>query len=90
MIFKGQNGYTISVLFRYQDIKMAHPIPPNSVGFVPNPNLILPLYIQTEVVRVQDHNGAVWTFRRPRPLSIVAGAQLVLQCDRDLLARYVV
>jgi hypothetical protein len=70
--------------------KMANIQPPNSVGYVPNPNLILPIYIQTEVVRVQDRNGVVWRIRRPRPLSIVSGAQLVLQCDRELLARYLV
>ncbi len=67
---------------------MAAPIHPNSVGFVHNPNLILPVYIQFEVVRVQDHLGVVRHVRRPRPLSIISGAQLVLQCDRELLARY--
>ncbi len=67
---------------------MANILPPNSVGYVHNPNLVLPIYIQTEVIRVQDQNGVVWNIRRPRPLSILSGAQLVLQCDRDLLARY--
>ncbi len=69
-------------------VKMADILPPSSVGYVHNPNIVLPLYIQTEVVRVLDHNGDIWNVRRPRPLSIIAGAQLVLQCDRDLLARY--
>ncbi len=67
---------------------MAVLLPPNSVGFHPNPNLVLPVYIQTEVVTVQDVFGVVWHIRRPRPLSIISGAQVVLQCDRDLLARY--
>jgi hypothetical protein len=67
---------------------MANILPPNSVGYVHNPNLVLPIYIQTEVIRVQDQNGVVWNVRRPRPLSILSGAQLVLQCDRELLARY--
>ncbi len=66
---------------------MAYLDPPNSVGYVPNPNLVLPVYIRTEVIRVQDPHGVVWHIRRPRPPSIIAGAQLVLQCDRDLLAR---
>jgi hypothetical protein len=68
---------------------MANLLPPNSIGFVHNPNLVLPVYIQTEVVRVQDVQGNVWSFRRPRPLSVLAGASIVLQSDRDLLARFV-
>jgi hypothetical protein len=67
---------------------MAYLLPPPSVGFVHNPNLVLPTYIVSEVVRIQDTRGVVWTFRRPRPLSIVCGAQIVLQCDRELLQRY--
>ncbi len=68
--------------------RMAVILPPMSVGFVPNPNLVLPVYIQTEVVQVQDPQGEIWNIRRARPPSVISGAQVVLQCDRDLLARY--
>jgi hypothetical protein len=66
---------------------MALLAPPLYVGFIANPNLILPIYIQTEVITLTDVHGTVWQLRRPRPLSLLAGAQVVLQCDRDLLAR---
>jgi hypothetical protein len=66
---------------------MANISPPSSIGFVQNPNLVLPLYLRTEVVRVQDAQGTIWHIRRPRPLSIISGAMVVLQSDRDLLAR---
>jgi hypothetical protein len=66
---------------------MASLLPPASIGFVPNPNLVLPVYIQTEIVRIQDGQGVVWHVRRPRPLSVISGALIVLQSDRDLLAR---
>ncbi len=68
---------------------MANLLPPNSIGYVPNPNLVLPQYVQFEVIRIQDVRGDVWSFRRPRPLSVLAGAAVVLQSDRDLLARFV-
>ncbi len=66
---------------------MAHLLPPPSVGFVHNPNLVLPDYVTTEVVQIMDPYGVVHLLRRPRPLSVVAGAQIVLQCDRDRLQR---
>ncbi len=68
---------------------MASLLPPTSVGFVPNPNVVLPAYVTTEILQIQDVQGTVWNIRRPRPLSIIAGAQIVLQCDRELLARCV-
>jgi hypothetical protein len=66
---------------------MANIVPPPASGFVANPNLILPTYILTEVVRIQDQAGNLMVVRRPRPLSIIVGAQVVLQCDRQQLAR---
>ncbi len=69
--------------------KMASLLPPDCIGFVANPNIILPVYVQSEVVRVQDTQGVEWLIRRPRPLSVISGAQIVLQSDRELLARFV-
>ena len=63
--------------------------PPSCIGFVRNPNLVLPLYILTEVNVFRDENGLVVTHRRPRPLSVIAGAEVVLQSDPERLARYV-
>ena len=62
--------------------------PPSCLGFVRNPNLVLPPYITTEVHLYRDEAGSLVTHRRPRPLSIIAGAEFVLQCDQDKLARY--
>ncbi len=64
--------------------------PPTSIGFVRNPNLILPLYILTEVHTIQLGVGQVANLRRPRPLSVISGAEVVLQSDPFLLRRYVV
>ncbi len=61
--------------------------PPPNVGFIPNPNLALPIYLLTEVHPVQLDDGQVVMVRRPRPISVVAGARLVLQCDPDRLRR---
>ncbi len=66
---------------------LAGVIPPVSIGFVANPNLILPLYVRYEVVTITDVDGNDWNLRRPRPLSILAGAHLLLQSDRELFAR---
>ncbi len=63
-------------------------LPPPYVGFVHNPNLVLPDYILFEVVQIMDQNGIIQLLRRPRPPSITACAQLVLQCDRHRLQRY--
>ena len=63
--------------------------PPSCIGFTLRPHLQLPLYIQTEVHTVQLYDGSLLTRRRPRPLSIVAGAKVVLQADQDLLGRFV-
>jgi hypothetical protein len=68
-------------------VLMANFTPPDSIGFVPNPNLVLPPYIAFEVVVIYDIHGVPWHLRRPRPLSLLAGAQVVLQSDRELLAR---
>ena len=64
--------------------------PPSCLGFVPNPNLVLPPYIITEVHLYHDEAGVLISHRRPRPLSVVAGAEFVLQCDQERLARLVV
>ena len=61
---------------------------PACIGFVPRPNLVLPPYILTEVYRFRDVDGVFVRLRRPRPLSIIAGAEVVLQSDPALLARY--
>ncbi len=61
--------------------------PPPNVGFVPNPQLVLPIYLMTEVHPVRLEDGQVVMVRRPRPLSVVSGARLVLQCDPELLMR---
>jgi hypothetical protein len=67
---------------------MAHILPPPpNVGYVPNPNLVLPLYLLTEVHPVRLEDGQVVMVRRPRPLSVIAGARVVLQCDPDRLRR---
>ena len=63
--------------------------PPSCLGFVRNPNLVLPPYITTEVHVYRDESGNLITHRRPRPLSVIAGAEFILQCDQDRLARYV-
>ncbi len=63
--------------------------PPPNVGFVPNPNLVLPVYLLTEVHQVRLEDGQTLNLRRPRPISVVAGARLVLQCDPVRLCRYV-
>ena len=63
--------------------------PPAFLGFVRNPNLVLPPYIISEVHLYNDEAGNVITHRRPRPLSIIAGAEVVLQCDQEKLARLV-
>ncbi len=60
--------------------------PPN-VGYQPNANLVLPLYVLTEVHEVHAQNGQIAYLRRPRPLSLIAGARVVLQCDPHLLCR---
>ena len=62
---------------------------PSCIGFVRNPNLVLPLYVLTEVHTVHDEAGHPIHIRRPRPLSVIAGAAVVLQSDQALLARYV-
>ncbi len=64
--------------------------PPPNVGFVPNPNLNLPIYLLTEVHTIRLEGGQIVNLRRPRPLSVIAGAQVVLQCDRERLQRYFV
>ncbi len=61
--------------------------PPPNVGFVPNPQLVLPIYLLTEVHPVLLEDGQVVRVRRPRPLSVIAGARMVLQCDPDRLRR---
>ena len=63
--------------------------PPSCLGFVRNPNLTLPPYIISEVHLYRDEAGNLITHRRPRPLSVVAGVEFVLQCDQEKLARYV-
>jgi hypothetical protein len=68
---------------------MANFAPPPEVGFRRNPNLILPIYIVSEVHSVVAESGEVINVRRPRPPSVVSGAELVLQCDQDLLKRCV-
>ncbi len=64
--------------------------PPASIGFYRNPNLVLPLYILTEVHTVRLHNGNLANLRRPRPLSVISGAEVVLQSDPFLLRRYLI
>ncbi len=61
--------------------------PPASIGFVHNPNLVLPMYIHTEVHTIRLPNGHIVNLRRPRPLSVVSGAEVVLQSDPFLLRR---
>ena len=63
--------------------------PPPNVGFVPNPNLVLPIYLLTEVHPLRLPDGQVMMLRRPRPLSVIAGARVVLQCDPVRLRRFV-
>ncbi len=63
--------------------------PPPDVGFVPNPNLDLPIYLLTEVHPVRLEDGQVVMLRRQRPLSVIAGARMVLQCDPERLRRFV-
>ena len=63
--------------------------PPSCLGFLRNPHLVLPPYIISEVHLYTDEDGNLITHRRPRPLSIIAGAQVVLQSDQDRLARFV-
>ncbi len=64
---------------------MANPLHPPNLGFRPVPNLVLPQYILTEVVTVRDVHGVVHLIRRPRPLSLITGATVVLQSDQELL-----
>jgi hypothetical protein len=66
---------------------LANFAPPPEVGFRPNPNLVLPIYLISEVHSIVSQYGEVIHLRRPRPYSVVAGAELVLQCDQDLLVR---
>jgi len=66
---------------------MAFIQPPSALGFVPNPNLVLPPYIISEVHLFRDQAGNLIAHHRPRPLSLIAGAEVVLQCDQDKLAR---
>ncbi len=63
--------------------------PPPNVGYRPNPNLALPIYLLTEVHPYRLHDGQVVMLRRPRPLSVITGARVVLQCDPDRLRRLV-
>ena len=63
--------------------------PPSCIGFTRNPNLVLPPYIISEVHLYHDEDGVVLSHRRPRPLSVIAGAEVVLQSDQDRLARFV-
>ena len=63
--------------------------PPSCIGFVRNPNLVLPPYIISEVHLYRDEDGNLVSHRRPRPLSVIAGAEVVLQSDQDRLARFV-
>jgi hypothetical protein len=66
---------------------MANLVPPPGVGFRRNPNLVLPVYIMSEVHSIVSQTGEVVALRRPRPYSVVAGAELVLQCDQERLMR---
>jgi hypothetical protein len=61
---------------------------PDCIGFEAKPNLIVPLYIQVELHRFRDETGQLVLNRRPRPLSIVSGSEVVLQSDPALLAQY--
>jgi hypothetical protein len=63
--------------------------PPSCIGYRHIPNLVLPLYIRSEVTSFFDEDGTVVSYRRARPLSIVYGAEIVLQSDLELLSRYV-
>jgi hypothetical protein len=64
--------------------------PPVGVGFVANQNLDLPLYIVSEVHTIVTEDGQLLHLRRPRPLSVISGAEFVLQCDQELLMRYII
>ncbi len=66
---------------------MANQILPPNLGFRPVPNLVLPQYILTEVVTVRDEHGIGHLVRRPRPLSLITGATIVLQSDQERLRR---
>ncbi len=61
--------------------------PPASIGFVRNPNLVLPVYILTEVHTIRLPNGQLAELRRPRPPSVISGAEVILQSDQYLLQR---
>jgi hypothetical protein len=61
---------------------------PDCIGFVPNPQLVLPLYVRVEAHRILDADGQVMIRHCPRPLSIISGSEVVLQSSPDLLARY--
>ena len=61
--------------------------PPHHIGFVRRPNLVLPNYVATEIHQFVGDDGVLRSNRRPRPLSIIAGAAVVLQSDQALLAR---
>ena len=75
-------SFLINVMAYYGNVP-----PPSCLGFVRNPNLVLPPYITTEVHLYRDEAGVLITHRRPRPLSVIAGAEFILQCDQDKLAR---
>jgi hypothetical protein len=60
---------------------------PQCIGFRPNPNVVIPAYIITEVRPGVDQHGHPILVRRPRPLSLLIGAWIVLQSDPDLLMR---
>jgi hypothetical protein len=61
------------------------PLPPPNIGFNPNPNLTIPIYILTETVTFRDRHGVFHLVRRPRPLSLIVNAVVVLQSDQELL-----
>jgi hypothetical protein len=58
---------------------------PECIGFNPNPNIVIPTYVITEARPGVDQNGVPVVVRRPRPLSLMIGAWVVLQSDQELL-----